>query len=587
MKVNELFIGLFVCVSLYACSSDESEFVGGEAQKVFTNDEAYINIRLADASSLTRATDDDSPYQYGTADEHSVKNAFFYFYDADGVFVSKGSAWNGGMASKGDPTNIEFNSNNVVVLKGLTKKNYPMYMVTVLNGKEDFEYGETIDEMEKALAGGIYTRIVDTDDNNNEKDFFIMSTTSFKHDDSDNLSGKYFVTEVKTDNFSLEPVNNITDTDNYVTVYVERLAAKVTLDVDKSSLTPVTVTGKDGDYYKIRATVAGEDNIANDNVTATEYLLVRFLGWKLNATANDSYIMKNINEDWTESGLGFAWNNPTDKRSFWGKSYNYGLTPVADHLDYVNLKDGLKNLADYAYCAENTNTSDIVTANFQSAVTSILLKAEVCDANGNPLDLVRFNGVLFKEESFLQYIINGLSAKASWNVWIETTGSGSTDKAYNQVNSDYAELITAGNGKVKVQLATLPDGVKLYSRTEELNGKYTYTEITDFTAINTALEKASAGAVGYKGGLMYYNIPIEHLNKTATATNGTIPEAKYGVVRNHHYVVKVNKLENVGKGIFDPDEEIIPDKDDNNDTYYVGANISILSWRLVEQSVGF
>ena len=70
------------------------------------------------------------------------------------------------------------------------------------------------------------------------------------------------------------------------------------------------------------------------------------------------------------------------------------------------------------------------------------------------------------------------------------------------------------------------------------------------TALNDDLAAASAGATAYDGGLMYYNIPIEHLNNAGVAENETIPEAKYGVVRNHHYVVTIDKLEKIGKGIF-------------------------------------
>ncbi len=84
---------------------------------------------------------------------------------------------------------------------------------------------------------------------------------------------------------------------------------------------------------------------------------------------------------------------------------------------------------------------------------------------------------------------------------------------------------------------------------------------------------------------MYYNIPIEHLNNGNVAEDGTIPEAKYGVVRNHHYVVTIDKLEKIGKGIFDEDEKIVPDRDPDNDTYYVGAKINILSWKIVSQNV--
>lgn len=83
---------------------------------------------------------------------------------------------------------------------------------------------------------------------------------------------------------------------------------------------------------------------------------------------------------------------------------------------------------------------------------------------------------------------------------------------------------------------------------------------------------------------MYYNIPIEHLNNAGVAENETIPEAKYGVVRNHHYVVTIDKLEKIGKGIFVGNEKIVPGYPDD-DTYYVGAKINILSWKIVSQNV--
>jgi len=50
-------------------------------------------------------------------------------------------------------------------------------------------------------------------------------------------------------------------------------------------------------------------------------------------------------------------------------------------------------------------------------------------------------------------------------------------------------------------------------------------------------------------------------------------------------VVTVNSLTKIGKGIFDPEEEIVPGKNDEKDTYYVGARINILSWKIVNQNV--
>lgn len=607
MQVNKFFYGLFVCAALCACSNDDvSEIIPDDTPKVFTGDEAYISVRLSDAGSIqSRATSEDPGYEYGNSEEHSVANAYFYFYDANGVFVSEGSAWNGGTANEGSPAgNIEFKSSNVVVLKGLTKKNYPKYMVTVLNRPSSFTAPSSLQEMEKALSDKSAVGIQDGSSK------FVMSTTSFKHDDSDNLAGKYFVTEVKEANFSLEPITEDLDKiPNPVTVYVERLAAKVTLNVG-SNLTPATIEGKTGNYYKVKATVAGEGNSANGNNIAAEDLYVELLGWKLNATAKHSNIVKNIDESWdntTNGSLGFVWNKPSDYRSFWGKSFNYGNTDdysypntAANYDDnrgkyplyYVNLKGEdnndtkLPQIGNSCYCAENTNNSTIVSENFPSAVTSILLKARVCDKNGNALDLVRFNGVLFKKDSFIEYILNVMKQKGNWNVWIKTSEEGVEPEVYREVGTGDVELVDIADGKVKVQLTAS----SLYSYNSATD-KYVPMNDTDKETVDTnlATECTNGNANGYKGGLMYYNIPIEHLNETATTENNgviTIPEAKYGVVRNHHYVVTINKLENIGKGIYNPDEVIVPgDSDDDKKAYYVGANINILSWKIISQGV--
>lgn len=604
MQANKFFLGLFVCASLYACSDDDSGVIQNDTPKVFTSDEAYINVSISDAGSLTRGTTTDPGYEYGIASEHAVKNAYFYFYDANRQYVAQGSAWNGGTESTGAATNIEFKGNNVVVLKGLKDKGYPKYMVTVLNGTSTFKYGNTLEEMEKALSGGIYTKIDDTN-------YFIMSTTSFKHEAADNLAGKYFVTEVKESDFRTEPIPDDYEetTEESVKVYVERLAAKVTLDVDLSNETK-TIEGKT--YYKIKASVAGlgnddDANAGNTNQTAAEDLLVHLYGWKLNATANNSYMMKNINEEWTDADLGFAWNKPADFRSFWGKSFNYGKgdypTSAGDlyddeelvqneYLTYVNLKTDLTELGESAYCAENTNTSDIVTNNFPSAVTSILLEAGVCNMDGEPLDLIRFNGLLFTQKTFPQYILNVMNAKGDLNVWYDSTPdeTDGTKKQYKQIDENYVTLVHVVDGEANVQLKETgnPD---LYIRTTKtVEGKdvpeFTKMNDSDLANVNTRMAAESGDAIGYKGGLMYYNIPIEHLNNSVVVDN-QIPEAKYGVVRNHHYVVTVNKLESVGHGIFDPDEDevIVPGGGPEDKTYYVGTNINILSWKIVNQNV--
>ncbi|HJF69804.1 MAG TPA: Mfa1 family fimbria major subunit [Butyricimonas virosa] len=576
MKMNKLFLSLFACTTLCACSNDELEVIPDDILNVFTRNEAYINIRLADASTLSRAQEGD--FEYGT-NEQSVKNAHFYFYDANGAFVTQGDVWTNGNASETTPAeNIEFESDNVVVLKGMNKKDYPKYMITVLNKPADFVYGKTLDEMQTILADndaeGIYYT---TTTNNITTNYFTMSTTSY----TEANRTKYFVTEVREENFTLEPITDVNAITNTMTVYVERLAAKVTLNV--SNNLPKNANG----HYPIKVTVAGEDNSAGSSNLASEDLYVELLGWKLNATAKKSYMIKNIDATWTNNDLGFTWNRPLNYRSHWSKSFNYGLSGYPEnaaevptnsqYLNYVDLENDLIELEASAYCAENTNTNTIVTANFPSAVTSILLKARICDASGNTLNLVRYSGVLFKQDSFLEYILNILKTKNQLNVWHEDGKDDKGNTKYIQIGREYVKLENIGDGKVKV-VFTNENATPLYAE----NGT-TYSN-QDLTVLNDNLGTASAGAIAYNGGLMYYNIPIEHLNNSDGAANGTIPEAKYGVVRNHHYAVTIGKLEKIGKGIFDEDERIIPGEPDG-DSYYVGAKINILSWKIVNQNV--
>lgn len=574
MKMNKL-LGLLVCTALCACSNDESGIIPNDTPNVFTGDKAYIKVRLADAGTLTRAQEGD--FEYGT-NEQSIKNASFYFYDADGVFVTQGDVWTDGSASTTTPAgNIEFASNNIVVLKGLDKKSYPRYMVTVLNKPTGFVHGKTLDEMQTVLADnnaeGIYYPAT-TD--NVTTNYFTMSTTSYTETNRE----KHFVTEVNEGNISLEPMTDASAIANTVTVYVERLAAKVTLKV--SDNLPKDANGR----YPIKITVAGENNSAGSGDIASEDLYVELLGWKLNATAKKSFMVKNIDAAWMDDDLGFTWNRPTDRRSHWGKSFNYGFSGYpenaagvpanSEYLNYVDLENGLTALENPAYCAENTNTNTIVTANFPAGVTSILLKAKVCDANGNALDLVRYNGLLFKQDSFLEYVLNVLKTRNQLDVWYANGTDEEGNARYTQIGKEYVKLEHVGDGKVKV-VFTNEHGTSLYVEDGSNCSDQT------ITALNDDLASASADAIAYNGGLMYYNIPVEHLNNGDVAENGTIPEAKYGVVRNHHYVVTIDKLEKIGRGIFDGNEKIVPG--DDPDAYYVGAKINILSWKIVSQNV--
>ena len=172
-----------------------------------------------------------------------------------------------------------------------------------------------------------------------------------------------------------------------------------------------------------------------------------------------------------------------------------------------------------------------MTGNFPSTVTSVLLKANICDASGNALDLVRYNGVLFKQDSFLEYVLNVLKTKNQLNMWYEDGQDDGGNTKYTQIGKEYVKLENMGDGKVKV-VFTNENETSLYTE----DGANSSDQI--IAALNENLAAASADAIAYNGGSMYYNIPIEHLNN-GDVTNGTIPEAKYGVVRG--FLTKTKK----------------------------------------------
>ncbi len=637
--MNKFILGMLVCVGLCACTSEEIDITGNN-KPTFEGDKAFMTIRLCDvgtSSATTRAANGN--FETSISGEYGVSNAYFYFFDSEGVFVSEGEVWKGDLSTS-DKENVDFTSEKQVILKGLTEKNYPKYVVTVLNKPAGFKCGETLEEFEKELspgeAGGI----------KNGKDF-VMSTTSFANQysyDNPKVKIPYFVTEVKEKDFHLEPITDVQKV-TPVDIYVERLASKVTLVVDDDLQDGATTSmygGVKHYLYEVDETVAGDDNEDDAGGMAADKLYVELLGWKLNATARNSNMIKNINEKWVNStdeevpynlGTGWTWNDPENKRSYWGMSYNYdidgdyktnseGKTPdnentsttwLNKYLKYVSLESTtaspLLTFGDHDYCAENTNTAQnstesktILKYKNSSAITSVLLKARVCmlgeGDNIKTQTLVRYKGELFTDSTYLNYVIKHLMVSKNLNAYYKIG-----EDTYEHIDGQYVELKrlreVQGYQNTKTNIdgyyAVVPNSLfnkaTLYKKLDD----GTYEEIKDKTTITSLFDvfNEDAEAIGYANGLMYYNIPIEHLNPYyETTDNGTdqlktevVNEGNYGIVRNHHYYVKITSIEHLGKGIVDEGEVIVPDPKDYLDTYYVGAQINILPWKIVEQEV--
>lgn len=582
-----------------ACSSDEPN--GGENPGTDKDGQAFMKVRINYADG-GRATAGD--FEYGKDFEHTVSTARFFFYDDQQNYVTEASVWNGGNPNTGTPDqNIEYFGNNVLVLSGLDNNNFPKYMLTVLNAPAGFTSKMTLQE----TADDIFAQAADkTDGGIYSGSNFIMSTSSYGRTGADEPA---FVNVLTTNNFK-NSAADATANEAVVDVYVERLAAKVSVGVDNEAAGLVYDAEKG--MYKLRITVSGDPNDQDqvgDNIGAAD-VYIKFNGWALSNTRKSTHLCKDIAS--VTAGLTFNWDNAARGfyRSWWGASVGYGSAVSTADLNQFSFNelnkhfynemgagvdnDTYKTYVDY--CAENTNTAEHFNSGKKNAddyelvnpqvVTSVLLGAttymEVTESGSTvlkPVDLILYNGLYFTDKAIRDYAMRYVQGLDELNYYTKVDGK----EEYNQLSADFAKVLTTGENASDVKVVadeTAFTGKTIYTK----NASGVYTPVADnatvISDLNTSLAKVE-GATGYKGGQMYYNIPIEHHYE---ATGKALEEGEYGVVRNHFYQLTVNSIKRLGHGVYDPNKDIIPDEEEDP-KYYVGARINILSWKVVKQNV--
>ncbi len=559
MKGKYLFFAGLACTVFAACSSDENVTDGALDANT---DQAYVAISLNNATGGMDGRGTDGGLQYGAANENEVSTAEFYFYNADGAFnqyVSKPLTWT---ANTADPAgNVEKFSNATVVLQNLAKVGKPKYVVCVLNGAAGAYKDKTLAELKAALSTSYLTG-----------DKFIMTNSTYNNSDE---TSQYFATVMNDNNFLKEkPTEEKLTDENAVQIYVERLASKVTVN------TTLTLSGTSNNELSIgKYDVDGEE----------KELTIKVLGWGLNALNKNEYVEKHV-PAWT-TNLGFTWDAKDLYRSYWACSPNYGggtyPTSFANVVDasnstdkqtvtnadayslrYVSWNNLGKSLGAADYCMENTNTADeLKSGNFKAKVTHVLLKAQTVGGE----DLIRYDGRLYTKQNFLNRILSQLNKPLY-------TKSGET---YTQIATSDLAVVNTYDGTVDMALTAEAAAKTWYVKEGE-----NYT-VCDVATINAKFEALDIKADYYKNGMMYYCVPIEHLRGGKVTYNDDlsikVDEADYGVVRNHHYVLSINKIQNLGTAVYNPDEQIVPVVE--SPTYYVGAKVNILSWKVVNQSV--
>lgn len=304
------------------------------------------------------------------------------------------------------------------------------------------------------------------------------------------------------------------------------------------------------------------------------------------------------------------------------------ISGPADGEEYVKHLDKKFNTGK-AYCNENTNTvpkifgSDATNTELALVdaryVTHAVLLARICDETGNGRTMIQAGSIMYDKDAYISYILNAINngqnkinlftLESSTSSPGETEGSTVIEKKYKSIGSSFFNIVPVDVVSTKTK-EKIVGASEIVVNESELKKEgltlYRYENPADLTkdpvAVSAAdlddviaelktllaegqpnkVEHPDEVAIMCDNGLCVYYVPIEH-----NAVGDTPVEGYYGVVRNHWYKLTIDELTKPGHGVWEPDhkvEVIIPD-DPKTKSYYLGARINILSWKIVNQSV--
>ena len=552
--MKKYFIIALAALGFAACAEKMND--GPSPEQNGELEQSYIAINLMSSELDTRADDqaptlNDGDLSDGIADEHAVNTVHFFFFRQGAPFAVNafpGTA-PGGTRNWQQATNVTFNNDldndniskesNVVLVLNNYKGQHPDQVVAVINWTpvDDFY---TLDDLRETL--------LDLKENG-----FVMSNSVYR-------SG-----EGKVINATAIPETYPTEAEAKadgcpVDIYVERIAAKVKVNVP---------TNNTSNWNSATGFDTGK---SSDLITIDEKkVYVKIQNWSLYNARTKSNLIKSINPAWTDDELGLNWNDSPRFRSYWAAADTYDGTYINQNV--FNWTNG-ESLGGALYCGENT-------APLAENRTKLILKGKLVDANGNALELVKWNG---QEMATIVSLKMAVAAQLQYLVYSYTftNQEDKTTYTYSPITYEDIECISGDNDGA-------PDNVNNYQVFFQLKtglnkawavksgDKWDYKQDSQ---LNEYLSVNIPPATVYADGQTYYYIDIKHLG-----TDESKP-ARYGIVRNHIYDIEIQSIKGYGTPVFIPGGNIVvPETPTDEQGVYVAAKINVLSWRVVKQGV--
>lgn len=552
MKTLKYF-SLFIAAGLFAACSDNLTEGNGDNNDGPKTGEGYVKVAInMPTVSGSRA----ESFDHGSENEYAVKTGIIAFFEgvneSEATFVK---AYNlkdlSGTQENNATQNNQISTVVTQIIEAPLKKesSNTMYALVILNngtvasvnsnGELTLENGKpaitlsstsTIAELN---GGNAVEWALNVSDITGDNGFLMLNAPLYNE------------TNVQT----LVPVDVYDDkvkAESAVAnkIFVERIVAKVNVNLKEEGNTPGTLTVKDGIFKGDQVVFYQTDNTDN-------------LGWVLNVTNNNTKPLRDVSDLGTWSGEPYAMKSvvkgsPSELlggygRIYWAKDNNYGNEELSDFniYDKVNkpIDEKWGDYTDPQYCLENTNTG---TQYLEGNTTSVLIKAKYI-INGNEVG----------DDSF--FTMDNVANTMTWE----------------QFKAKIAELLSVD--QKNISLVDNPQG-----------GVYDSSNINNLLSINSYSGRYdNIGEVRYykDGACYYYTIPIQHFSSITRPTTDAVTDenytGKYGVVRNNWYQITINSVSGPGEPEI-PEQGGDPvDKEEG----YIKAEINVLSWAKRTQDV--
>lgn len=545
MKLSKYLVGTLACALMAACSNEENPAVdnGTQGQE---GEQAFIAVRLMAPNMASRAFQDGDD----NAGESDVTSARFYFFNDigepvtvsdDGNYVTSTKPALSWTDNTNNDQNIDETSNTVLVLQGEDNV-LPTKMVVVLNPPSALGTGsKTLTQL--SAAANHFTNMT-------TRGTFVMSNSV------------YYDGATKVDAVGI--ADNLSETSagalaKPIVVYIERVLARVDVKHDNSAL---------NNYEDDTEVDAGDIN--GQGGTATDAVVAVVKGWGLANKNSTSYLVKNVGSD---TNSPFSWNDLANHRSYW--AITTGLnSDLAINPSYADMTpDDDAQIPITQYCQERTGITDI-----SGNPTELVVIAEL-RVNDVATTIARYAGQYYTVDALLDQYLAMLP-----DIYYRQGSSGDfTALTKSMLKLRPAEEGETGVATYEAVLDLKDDYTTGYEFAKDENGD----EELSLTEVENELNAFTAQL--WYNGRTYYHVPITHdIDGTETTDPG-----RYGVVRNHLYNISVTGISGLGTPI--PDDTEDPDPEDPKDPIdpedpvdnnsYLAAQIYILSWNVISQSV--